>query len=934
MTPRLFALISSVLLLLQPLATVFSANLPLSRMKRDTLDNRISSPTAQPCKRKGIESCRNARDKCLRVIKEASPNLTVRMEAKPNCYSKAIARDLKQFRAFAKSDSPISQENCAHELRKCKLEEHDCLIANRRISKYITLLDNQGDECISDRPSPISHEGNEEHAQGPGLGEADGVVHGSEGGAGSTSPSPSPTPTAHEGARDDGGDHGQDHADQAEGAEDGLGEGGQLQAPSLNSQGQEDDQAGESDGDDVAHDEELVTPSGLDDPSEPKYLKSRIRTTRSTVQVSRPELDIRNVYENEWIKETDAKKISFKIKGKMIGSVSFGHVIYDHDVGALKRHVNAFCKLIKDGVDRANVSSSAAHVNHVNQHITMQAVHYLEGCQRLEGKIDDVLTLWFQGAQRKSQALDDNLKSQPPRVKRQIMVLGAIAAVTGIVALFSYLFHPPALAEISIGAQTSKATITTLQEHEKSVTVNKRSIELLNKTIVEVDEAVTSLTKRMEWMGNINFHYEEMKWKVELLLRGLEHLHTGHMSSELIAPTPLQRIVSNLRQRLLEINFVLGPTDVEDFYRADTSFIVFENLTIRSITHLPIYHESSLLTLFEYVSLPLEVGPDHFLELHPRNKIMAVNKDNTLYKTFSASDLSLCEKVSGLFYCKHSNHYYRTTYSTCVYYLYTRNLEKVQEECPVSLEVKRDKVLQIANDEVIVFHRKEQTATHICEMATTHEEEITFEGFKTFVLKPGCRVQTPNFVMEGTSDIFYQAETVLDKEMDLENDDLVLDLGMHLNYFMNDLREVGSDRNLTIRDLTALFAHEKRTHFSISILTGLIILAGLILLCYCWCKCRGSGGPTVVVQGPEAPRKQIPSFFRRRRQFKRMEPEQMSKRRSRNYQEPMQEIPTAPEEIELKPINNLRQEAIQSPNQILSMGQQLFNYSPDQEGAY
>lgn len=678
------------------------------------------------------------------------------------------------------------------------------------------------------------------------------------------------------------------------------------------------------------------TPAGLN-VTEPRYIKTRRRTTRSTVPASQPDLDMRNIYADEWVKETNGKKISFKVKGKMIGSVSFGHVVYDHDVGGLKRHVNDFCKLIKDGVDRANVSSSSEHVNHLYQRITLQGVHYLEGCQRLEAKIDDALTLWFQGARRQSQTLDDNLRSQPPRVKRQIFVLGAIAAVTGIVALFSYLFHPPALADISIGAQTSKATIKTLQEHEKSVTVNKRSIELLNETIVEVDKTVTSISTRMEWMSSINYHYEEMKWKVELLLRGLEHLHTGHMSSELIAPTPLQRIISNLRQRLMEINFVLGPTDVEDFYRADTSFLVFENLTIRSITHLPIYHESSLLTLFEYVSLPLEVGPDHFLELHPQNKIMAVNKDNTLYKTFSANDLSLCEKVSGLFYCKHSNHYFRTTYRTCVYYLYTRNLEKVQEECPVSLQVKKDKIMQITNDEVIVFHRKEQTATHICEMATTHEEEISFKGFKTFILKPGCRVQTPNFVLEGTSDIFFQAEAVLDKEMDLVDNELILDLGEHLDYFMNNLREVGSDKNLTIRDLTALFAHEKRTHFSISILMGLVILAGFILACYCWCKCKGgSRGPTVVVQSPEAAqRTRLPSMFRRGRskQFQRMDPERRSKQGNKGFMEPMQQEPSAPEEMEMKPLNNFRHEAIPSQNQILTRGQQIFGYDMEQNGS-
>ena len=90
-----------------------------------------------------------------------------------------------------------------------------------------------------------------------------------------------------------------------------------------------------------------------------------------------------------------------------------------------------------------------------------------------------------------------------------------------------------------------------------------------------------------------------------------------------------------MRMNLATVGMKLVLSDIEQVFKSETSYMVFSNLTVRSFTHLAMYKEDSVLTLYEFISVPYKLGPGHFMEIVPDEKVIAVNNRNTLYRTMT-----------------------------------------------------------------------------------------------------------------------------------------------------------------------------------------------------------------------------------------------------------------------------------------------------------
>lgn len=541
---------------------------------------------------------------------------------------------------------------------------------------------------------------------------------------------------------------------------------------------------------------------------------------------------------HEWYDDTNLKTVSFRQKGRMVGGLNFAHILYDFDLAALIAHTDKFCNEIQ--------SVEAVPSNDFNKYVKEMIQDYHKECLALKADLLDVSELWYEGAERVQANNYRNIRSTANTVgrhKRQLLVLGAVALVAGAVAAYSYFFSDRTLADISIGSQTSPATIKLLQQDEVKITVDENSIKILNETMRELGEAELKLRKemqKMQWLHRVEQQFYKLRGQVKQTLEGLEKLHAGRMSSALIKPAKLREILNKMRINLGTVHLKMMLTDVEQFFQAETSYLVFQNRTIRAITHLPIYRSDSLLDLMEFVPVPFPIGEKHFLEIKPERTLLAINSKNTLYRTLNALELSLCHQIDHLYYCKHSNNFMRGTHESCLFFLYTRNVEKVMETCKFSLNIKSDRLVQLSNEKVVIFHEKEKVAVHHCEPSDLHEEKISFAGFKTFILKPGCRVQTPDFVMEGSTQIFLQADEIVSTDIDVMGSDLVLTLETHLGSYLNQLARVGSKKDLKIRDINGLFAHETiGFHVKIGLFGTVVVVVLLVAVAYAYHRCCG-----------------------------------------------------------------------------------------------
>lgn len=246
------------------------------------------------------------------------------------------------------------------------------------------------------------------------------------------------------------------------------------------------------------------------------------------------------------------------------------------------------------------------------------------------------------------------------------------------------------------------------------------------------------------------------------------------------------------------------------------------------------------MDLVEYLPIPYQISKDHLLEIKPEQRMLAVDKRNSMYRQMSALDLLSCTKIKHLYYCKTGNTFYRSSEKSCLFSLYTRNMVDIEEHCPVQIEVNTDRLIQMSNKELIIYHHKKQSVQHHCLASESHDDSISFSGFKQFYLHPGCRVTSPKFMAEGSVDLFYHSDEVVETDLHFLDHKFTFNFSDKVDdKLINTLNEVGSRKGLHIRDIKQLLKSEERGfHVKIG-LVGIVVLILILIVCGCLCKIFG-----------------------------------------------------------------------------------------------
>lgn len=538
--------------------------------------------------------------------------------------------------------------------------------------------------------------------------------------------------------------------------------------------------------------------------------------------------------DHQWHQDTNLDRISFRKKGRLLASAHFAHLIMDLEIDQLRNHTTYFCHHLGTQKTRPGEEN-----DHALNYIRALLNRTEKECVEISREMQDAYDLWFTGAHHMQRGTQTH-----HRDKRQFFVLGALLAV-GAIAAFSYLLSDTSLIDISVGSYTNPATITTLQDHENKVTIHDRDISILNATLAEVvatEEAGRNAFERLLRYEAVRINFDELREKVRRVVNGLKMLHLGRLSDDIVDPKILTREVAQLRREILAMDFKLVAKDIEEIYKSDVSYMVFSNGTIRMIIHLPMYREESVFTLYEFVALPYPFGDGHFMKVRPDKQILAIDDRHDNFKDMTFREFSLCQKIGHLYVCKHENAYARATHSSCLFSLFKRDVREVRERCELIFSVKSDQVIQVSNTEAMVYHSKPRTARLDCIMAENHGDEINFQGFKTFYVQPGCRVITPDFVVEGSIELFFEADEVVQTDFYMLNDHILPELaGTLTTNLMDKLSLVGSAEGLKFRDIQKLIKeHETSFHFKVGLISGIgfLLVVGMCAYLYCAC-CRG-----------------------------------------------------------------------------------------------
>lgn len=552
---------------------------------------------------------------------------------------------------------------------------------------------------------------------------------------------------------------------------------------------------------------------------------------------------------DEWHSSLEKDGIHFRERTRMVGSVNYVHLVYDFDLQAMLDHADEVCNAEHEDLLRNKAGSKDTY--------NAAYAEYQSECSNIKGIAMDMVDTWYHGTETMvhhryrrekpyysspsplfpKSAEEDNVLL---RVKRQFIIMGAVLLGLGIVAAAGYVFSHMTLASLSVNAYTNPATIHTLQDHETRLAVNTRSVGILKEQLIKLTTAADVIKSDVIQLQVLHRVLAELRKTSAVFRRmryGLEQLHSRRLSSVLVAPKAMTKILRKFRENISLLQMKTLISNVEEVYDCPTSYLVFKNLTIRAITHIPAYKEHSLLRVYEFVNIPLSIN-GHFVSVMPSHDLIAVDASNQLFRPMALSDLSGCELVHHVSYCKNTNWYLRPHHNNCLHALFTQNMDDIATTCNFGVSKEKEILVQVTHASVVLFHPREKSATLTCLDRSPSVRSTAFKGFRKFNLEPGCRLETPEFVIDGTTNLFSDPNLVRISYPNFDSNSLFRALSENLNVSNDALALVGSQKGLVIKDINALFDKESLTYkLSIGFAGAFGCMIAVCLMCTCYCKC-------------------------------------------------------------------------------------------------
>jgi hypothetical protein len=311
------------------------------------------------------------------------------------------------------------------------------------------------------------------------------------------------------------------------------------------------------------------------------------------------------------------------------------------------------------------------------------------------------------------------LQSSAFRVKRTA-VEGAFL-VLGLVAAASSIYSAMQLAALSAAQDVN---VQILQEHETRLSVNTRSIALINSTVLRMGKKVAELCNNLgtdELILQLGFTLDSVFEDSSRILRGMNASADNRLSPDFVKTSKMTTALLRLENSMQREGYELGLETFDDIYRCQTSTLVWENGTLNIYLHIPAYKIDSRLRLLEHIPVPLilpEIVPQQqggyrnmAMYVRPLHTILAVQTGGSAFKVFTWAELSACQVLGSTYFCPNSNILDKRIKTNCVLGLFNRDQEVITAHCPwISIAV-TDINIQLGANRFISVSGKQQRST-------------------------------------------------------------------------------------------------------------------------------------------------------------------------------------------------------------------------------
>ncbi len=523
-----------------------------------------------------------------------------------------------------------------------------------------------------------------------------------------------------------------------------------------------------------------------------------------------------------WHTPSSSARILFRKRGKIIGSLNFGHLILDLNLRHFVDKANQLC-----GHEAQWIKSLKESKRQGEQFFEDMIASYETQCKRLLYEIHELEATW----------LDGELTRQR-RVKRQFFITtAAVSIAAGVTALISSLFSSKALLDISMGTSQNPITIRHLQDHEVRITTNERSISLLKEQLERADKAINQNLQEIHLLHILLQVQSDLTTLERLtgnLIDGLQLLHLSRFSPKLIEASQVVPLLNELKEKLAMLGLVSAVSHAQELYGLDASHLIFRNGTIRIIVHVPAYHQSTLMDLREYIQTPISLGTGHFLYPQPHSQFIASNPSNTLFRTYTVQEFLMCRKIGDTYFCPQSTWFRKRFQDNCLINLHLKDSERIRDHCKFVVTLETSFLYQLDHLSFHYYARDKTELVYSCPLTSSKRWEAL--GTTTLWVQPGCQINSADFLIQGAADVFLDPVEISYHELAILNPEDVLLLKNEFSRLPEKALElVGSSKGLKITDIRSEFAAQERAyHFRLGLIAGCLCLV-VFLCCLCLC---------------------------------------------------------------------------------------------------
>ena len=383
------------------------------------------------------------------------------------------------------------------------------------------------------------------------------------------------------------------------------------------------------------------------------------------------------------------------------------------------------------------------------------------------------------------------------------------------------------------------------QNHLKQVDDRLANIELLMSQIIADDSAMVVKT-----CDYIEKHFQQGNNMVRDVIASAMNHRLAPGALHISAMNDIIDHIKSVADKKGYINFINSPADL---YQVEVSSVYYpQTKTFALILHAPIIHPDNLMTLSQYIPLPLVHNHTANITLTPDTRgvdILAMGSTQ-LYNTLTASDLANCLHLGNTFFCKGRRELRTDIENSCLTALYFGMADRARTQCQFRITATKEQVFELQENVWAVYTQGTIATNQVCPGKQT--EAIRINSGDVVKVKPGCAVRTVQHVLVADE------ISTIDIDADFETGRWELDqfFPEHPSKAVTDaiesLRNQGrhnvdtGDLLLQLDNLQKADSHWTFSFPALLILATILIGSGILAYC-CFCK-KGSTTPT-----PSAP---------------------------------------------------------------------------------